>query len=112
MAPATIVASGWRAASAASPSSEGGGGEERVLVADEEVARVDAAAALASAPPGVREGGEPASGLGRPLRVRVVRHAGAAGEGRVRDWAIAGAAAEVSGEPVVHGGAIRRTPAW
>ena len=68
----------------------GGGGEERVFVSREEVVRV------AAVVPVLGESGEPAGGLGRTLRVRIVRLAGAAGEGRVRDRAIAGAAAEVS----------------
>ena len=75
-------------------------GEESVIVAGEEIGIVGDRA-------------EQRGGLGSTFRVRISGLAGAAGQRSVRDRAIAGAAAEVAGEPVVHGSPVRTLPpAW
>ena len=75
----------------------GGCGEERFVVADDETGVVG-------------EPGEQRRGLAGTPREGVVRLSRAARERGVRDRAVAGATAQVAGEPVVHNRPVRAPP--
>ena len=92
-----MVASGWRAQSAASASSLAGAAKNVSSSPVEEIGVV-------------AEPGELPGGLGGALREGVVGLSLTGLERGIRDGPVAGAAAQIAREPVVHGGSVRTHP--